>query len=84
LVKETWFMPPEIVEQPWWVEISLVGASSRSGQCTFFWLSVVLGTACVIYGFRDRRFFRGAVVFLAAFWYWMTIRWMDQHGAWPQ
>jgi hypothetical protein len=46
------------------------------------WLSVVLAIACGLYGCWDRRFFWGSLWLLAAFWYGLTIRWVDQHGQW--
>jgi hypothetical protein len=48
----------------------------------FVALSLALAAGCVIYGFRDRRFFYGAGFLISALMYWLSIRWVDRHGSW--
>jgi hypothetical protein len=71
------------IGRPWWVKVGLWGISSRGSAWTFVWLSVTLGVVCVLYGFWNRWFIAGAAWFLAAIWYLLAIRWVDEHGAWP-
>lgn len=69
-------------ERPLWVKIGLWGLPHRAGAWAFFWLSLVLAFACVVYGFRDARFFAGGLLLFAAVWYYFSIRWVDQHDRW--
>lgn len=70
------------VTRPLWVRVGLWGLPRRSAAWAFFWLSMALGIGGIIYGFSDRRFFAGALLFVAAGWYYLAIRWVDQHGGW--
>jgi hypothetical protein len=45
-------------------------------------LSIVIAVACVAYGFVDRWFFIGGSLVFAALWYYLSIRWVDQHSGW--
>src|SRR5262245_43608230 len=69
-------------EYPWWVKLSMWGVPGRGGLWAFAALSVVLALGCVVYGFVDPRFFAGVGFLLAALMYWLSIRWVDQHGSW--
>jgi len=67
--------------RPAWVKFGLWGLPNRGAAWACFWLSVALSLVGA-YGFVDRRFFGfGALVF-AALWYWLAIRWVDEHGGW--
>ncbi|HEV2949491.1 MAG TPA: hypothetical protein VGX70_19095 [Gemmataceae bacterium] len=68
--------------RPLWVKIALWGVPGRSAAWAFFWLSMALAIGGIIYGFWDRRFFAGAMLFVAAAWYYLAIRWADLHGGW--
>jgi hypothetical protein len=74
----------ERADYPWWVKVSLAGVESRSGQWFFVILSILFAIACSIYGFWNPRFFYGIAFLLSALMYWLTIRWVDQHGTWPK
>jgi hypothetical protein len=69
-------------DYPWWVKLSIWGVPGRAGLWAFVALSVAAAIGCVAYGFIDRRFFLGASFLLAALMYWLSIRWIDQHGTW--
>jgi signal peptidase I len=43
---------------------------------------VACAAACAVYGFWDPRFFAGLLWLFSALMYWLTIRWVDQHGSW--
>jgi hypothetical protein len=67
---------------PLWVMLALWGTGGRTGVWVFFWLSVLAAIGCVAYGFVDWRFFIGGGMAFAALWYYLAIRWVDQHGTW--
>jgi hypothetical protein len=75
-------MNGESEKRPLWVRIGLWGLPNRASVWAFFWLSLVLAVASVAYGFVDRRFFAGALLVIAAWWYYLSIRWVDKHGNW--
>ena len=70
------------VRRPWWVRVGLWKISGRSSAWLYVWLSVALALACIVAGLWDRRFFAGTLCLLAALWYLLAIRWVDQHGGW--
>jgi hypothetical protein len=45
-------------------------------------MSLAITVGCVVYGFTDWRFFFGGLMVFAALWYYLAIRWVDQHGKW--
>ena len=70
------------VQRPKWVKLGLWGTRTREGALGFLWLSTVLAAATGAYGLRDERFFFGFGLFAATAWYWLAIRWVDQHRGW--
>ena len=70
------------LERPVWVKVGLWGVPGRAGAWSFFWLSIAIAVACIAYGFQDRRFFWGGLLVFAALWYYLSIRWVDQHDGW--
>jgi hypothetical protein len=52
----------------------------------FMWLCVAIAAGTIAYGyyFADRRFLGGAFLLLAAFWYYLSIRWVDRYGRWGE
>jgi hypothetical protein len=69
-------------EYPLWVRLGLWGLPNRACVWAFFWLSTACAVACGIYGLWDERFFLGLFLLVAAWLYWLTIRWVDRHGKW--
>ena len=69
-------------DYPWWVKLGIWGVPGRTGLWAFVALSVALAIGCVVYGFWDHRFFFGVAFLLSALMYWLSIRWIDQHGSW--
>jgi signal peptidase I len=69
-------------ERPFWVRFGLWGLSTRASALMFCWLCVLIAAAATVYSLWDPRFFAGALLGLAALWYWLAIRWVDQHGGW--
>jgi hypothetical protein len=67
---------------PMWARIGLWGVPNRMAAWAFVWICLAVGIVCIAYGFVDRRFFGGGALFLAALWYYASIRWVDLHGRW--
>ncbi|HEY0070885.1 MAG TPA: hypothetical protein VGE04_13040 [Chloroflexia bacterium] len=62
-----------------------MGLRSRGAAWAFFWISIVIAVGCIAYEFVYPSFFIGAIalfVLLAALWYYLAIRWVDQHSRW--
>jgi hypothetical protein len=64
------------------VRIGLWGLPNPVSAWACFWLSILLALASVAYGFVDPRFFLGGIMVIAALWYYLSIRWVNRHGAW--
>jgi hypothetical protein len=71
-------------QYPWWVKVSLWGVPGRAGVWACFGLSVLAAVGCVTYAvlMNDPRLFSGLLFLFGAFMYWVTIRWVDEHGSW--
>jgi hypothetical protein len=64
------------------VQVGLWGLN-RAGAWAFFWLCLALaagGVACGL--FVHPLAFLGGLMVFAALWYYLSIRWVDQHGSW--
>ena len=71
--------------QPLWVKVGLWGLSGRASAWVFVWSCVAIAAGCIVMGFVNNSWWLlGAPMFLAAFWYWASIRWVDRHGGWSQ
>jgi hypothetical protein len=83
IAEELWKRLRAQEERPWWVQVGLWRIQSRSTAWAFFWFSLVLAVAPGLFLFTLNK---GFVLFglfgLAALWYWLCIRWVDEHGAW--
>jgi predicted transporter len=79
-------MPDKIPRQryPWWVKVSLWGLSTKASAWVFVGLSLMYVVGCVAYAVTagDPRWYAGLLFLLAALIYWLSIRWVDQHGSW--
>jgi hypothetical protein len=71
------------VERPWWVKLTLIGLSSRRAVVACGWFSIALAAVSAVAGFFQYRFFLGILIAAAAFPYFATVMWMDQHDDWP-
>ena len=67
---------------PVMVQIGLWGLPNRSAAWVFFWLSIAIAVSCVAYGFVNPIACIGGLLVFAALWYFLSIRWVDQHGTW--
>ncbi len=68
------------------VRFGLMGVRSRGAAWAFFWISIVLAVACIAYAFFNSLFIAGIYIgglfLLAALFYYLAIRWVDQHSKW--
>jgi len=64
-------------ERPLWVAVGLWGLKTRAVAWAFVMLSILVATGSMIYWS-----WMGAMMYLAAVWYFLAIRWVDEHGAW--
>jgi len=67
---------------PMMVRVGLWGLPNRQAACFFIFLALVCAAACVAYGLVDPRWFAGGLFVFAALWYYLAIRWVDQHDGW--
>ena len=65
------------MERPLWVTVGLWGLSTRSVAWAFVVISVLVAMGSIVFWT-----WWGALVFLAALWYWLAIRWVDQNDSW--
>ncbi len=65
------------VERPLWVAVGLWGLKTRALAWAFFALSILVATGWMMYWSWS-----GAIIYLAAVWYFMAIRWADKNNAW--
>ena len=64
-------------ERPLWVAVGLWGLKTRAVAWAFVVLSMLVATGAIIYWS-----WLGAIMYLAAVWYFLAIRWVDQNSAW--
>lgn len=67
---------------PMMVQVALWGLPNRLAAWAFFWLSLGIAVGCVAYGSTNPRAFIGGLMVFASLWYFLSIRWVDQHGSW--
>jgi hypothetical protein len=65
------------MERPLWVKVGLWGIKTRSVAWAFVVLSIAVGIGWMIY-----MSWLGSIMFLAALWYWLAIRWVEQNDSW--
>ena len=70
------------IQRPLWVRVGLWGLPNRISAWVFFWLSIGIAVGCTAYGFVDPPFFAGGLLVFAAWWYYASIRWADEHEGW--
>lgn len=65
------------MERPPWVQLGLWGLKTRSSVLACFVISVVLAITLCAFGI-----WWGALLFVAAAWYWFAMRWVDKFDSW--
>jgi len=65
------------------VQVGLWGLPTRGSAWGFFWFSMALVIASIPCGFLIHPIcFLGVLMVLAALWYYLSIRWVDQNSRW--
>lgn len=64
------------------VRIALFGVPNRTAAWICIWLSIALAVGSVAYGFINPIGFLGVAFVLAALWYFLALRWVDQNSKW--
>jgi len=64
-------------ERPLWVAVGLWGLKTRAVAWAFVVLSMLVATGSIIYWS-----WLGAMMYLAAVWYFLAIRWVDENSTW--
>jgi len=64
-------------ERPLWVAVGLWGLKTRAVAWAFVVLSILVATGSIVYWS-----WLGAIMYLAAVWYFLAIRWVDKNSAW--
>jgi hypothetical protein len=72
------------MRHPPWVKIGLWGLAGRAAAWAFVWLSVAIAIGCVAYRSIGHRSCPGRLMVVAASWYKLSIRWVDEHGDWAR
>ena len=64
--------------------MGLWGIPDRAIAWAFFWFSLFLAVVPTVraYFTGDTQHFLCGLFGLAALWYWLCIRWVDEHGGW--
>jgi hypothetical protein len=65
------------MDRPLWVMVGLWGLGTRSVAWAFVVLSILVATGAIIFWS-----WLGAMMYLAALWYWLAIRWVDKNDSW--
>jgi hypothetical protein len=69
---------------PVWVKIGLWGIKSRRTAQAFEVFCAAFATAAFVGAFFHSPAVNGAVLFGAAYWYAVSIRWVDRSGLWAE
>jgi hypothetical protein len=69
---------------PEFVYLGLWGLGTRRAALAFMWGCVALGAASLVAALRHPPAALGAGFFAAAWWYWHSIRWVDEHSSWTR
>jgi hypothetical protein len=70
-------------DYPLWVKASTWGIPGRSGLWAFVAFSLATSVLLLVHGIRTGRLLEvAALLAVAALPYWLSIRWIDEHGSW--
>jgi len=67
---------------PVMVRLGLWGIPGRSAAWAFVVVSLAIAVGGIAYGFINPLGFLGGLMGFAALWYYLSIRWVDQHSVW--
>jgi hypothetical protein len=64
------------------VRLGLWGLPNRGSAWAFVWISIAITVGSTALGFVHPIAFLGSNMVFAALWYYLSIRWVDQHSSW--
>lgn len=67
---------------PVYVRVGLWGIAGRRAAWACFGLSLALAVGSGLYAFVEPRATPGTLMFAAALWYYVSIRWVDANAHW--
>ena len=72
------------VERPSWVKVGLFGVNSRGSALAFMWLCILIAPTCAYIAIAHQwpEMWAGLLGLGSAMWYWLCIRWVDEHDDW--
>lgn len=71
------------MKKPLYVKIGLFAVPTRKAAKNYLYFCFLLILLSVVAGFLiNERYFAGLALLFAAFWYEVSIRWMDSNNAW--
>jgi hypothetical protein len=69
---------------PFWVKIGLWGIKSRRTALAFEVFCAAFATAALVGALLNPSAVIGSILFAAAYWYAVSIRWADRRGLWAE
>lgn len=70
-------------QAPWWVKVGLFAIMKRKTALTYEYTAAALGVLfTVLTLFVNPVFWSGLLLFAVAYWYAVSIRWVDNHKLW--
>ena len=72
---------PDMPEIVYW---GLVGINKKSTAFIYLFVTIFIGLFSLIGGFIDPVFFLGTGFFLSSYWYYYSIKWVDEHSTWGE
>lgn len=69
---------------PFWVKIGLWGIKSRKTALAFEVFCAAFAMAALVGALFNPSAAMGSILFAAAYWYAVSIRWVDRSGLWAE
>lgn len=66
------------------VYLGLCGISSKSTAYLYATLCIIIGIVSIFMGIKNPQYFYGTLLFIAAYWYFYCIKWIDKNSNWDK
>lgn len=70
-------------DMPLWVFLAYANIDTRKGALILFGCCLAFSIACIPLSYYLKDWSWAAMMFPCSLWYWLSLRWMDKHAAWP-
>jgi hypothetical protein len=64
------------------VYLGLLGINSKATAYVYLAITVFIGLASIYFGLSKPVYFLGIFMFVASFWYYYCINWVEKHSNW--